>query len=153
MQKLYVEYWVNSLKVYHNYFDYQFTLPVLRLHFTSRKIDIGIKRVTLSQNRIYNRRKFPLLPTYLELCFLIWEVNRKIIFQLFTTDRDLTLFSDFAWFVFANITYRKVYIMEIFISCNRSIGNHNVEKLFHRAITSWSDYCSTIIFNSFADYR
>ena len=107
MQKLYVEYWVNSLKVYHNYFNYQFTLPVLRLHFTSRKIDIGIKLVTLSQNRIYNRRKFPLLPTYLELCFLIWEVNRKIIFQLFTTDRDLTLFSDFAWFLLANITYRE----------------------------------------------
>ena len=107
MQKLYVEYWVNSLKVYHNYFDYQFTLPLLRLHFTSRKIDIGIKRVTLSQNRIYNRRKFPLLPTYLELCFLIWEVNRKIIFQLFTTDRDLTVFSDFAWFLLANIKYRE----------------------------------------------
>ena len=107
MQKLYVEYWVNSLKVYHNYFNYQFTLPVLRLHVTSRKIDIGIKRVTLSQNRIYNRRKFPLLPTYLELCFLIWEVNRKIIFQLFTTDRDLTVFSDFAWFLLANITYRE----------------------------------------------
>ena len=105
--QLYVEYWVNSLKVYHNYFDYQFTLPVLRLHFTSRMIDIGIKLVTLSQNRSYNRRKFPLLPTYLELCFLIWEVNRKIIFQLFTTDRDLTLFSDFAWFSLANITYRE----------------------------------------------
>ena len=118
LSEIYTIYWVHSSKVYHNYFDYQFTLPVLRLHFTSRKIDIGIKLVTLSQNRIYNRRKFPLLPTYLELCFLIWEVNRKIIFQSLTTDRDLTLFSDFAWFLLANITYREglhyevLYVMQ-----------------------------------------